>query len=77
MKKLSLLAVLLTAGWVAAAATLVNSNFEDGNRGWKLTNEYSIEPLAGRNASRGLYIKRTSSEKNGTWVKQYIYLEPG
>ena len=77
MKKFCLLAVLLTAGWVSVAATLVNSNFEDGNKGWNIPAEYSIKPLAGRNSSRGLYINRTSSEKNGTWVKQYIKLEPG
>ena len=77
MKKSYFLAALLTAGQLAGAVSLVNSNFEDADRGWKFPAGYSIEPLAGRNSSRGLYVKRTSADKISGWARQYINLEPG
>jgi hypothetical protein len=77
MKKLYLLAVLLTAGQLAAAVPVINPSFEEGKKGWDIPAEYSIEPLMGRNSSRGLYINRTSGDKLAQWAQQEIKLEPG
>ncbi len=77
MKKLFILAALLTADWFVVAMPLVNPNFEDDISGWKIPAGFSVNKLEGRNSSAALYIKRTRDGENLGWAEQRIALEPG
>lgn len=77
MKFLLLLALASTLLPLSAAVNVVNSNFEAEKGGWRIPDGFSIEPLAGRNSSRGLYVKRTQLNEATGWATQYLRLEPG
>ena len=73
-----ILAAALWAGLSAGAAVeVVNSDFEQGNRGWTLPRGYGIRPREGRNASCGLHVKRGNVAENTGWASQKLRLEPG